>query len=38
MEKKFEIPELIIVQFTNEEIITSSGDEYDEGTENGSID
>ena len=39
MKKKFEAPELILIQFTVEDIITSSGDEeYDEGTGNGSLD
>ena len=36
-EKKFECPELIIIQFTNEDIITSSG-EYDPMGDDGLID
>ena len=30
-EKRFEKPELIIVQFTDDDIITTSVDEYGEG-------
>ena len=37
MEKKFEIPELIVIQFTDDEIITTSN-EYDEVGENGDLD
>ena len=37
MEKKFEIPELTIIQFIGEEIITASN-EYDEIGENGDLD
>ena len=36
MEKKFERPELIIITFTNDDIITTSG-EYDSYTSNGQI-
>lgn len=37
MKKVFEIPELIIIQFTDKDIITSSTD-YDEAGEGGSLD
>ena len=33
MDKKYEKPELVIIAFTNDDIITESGDE--EGWENG---
>lgn len=39
MKKTFEAPELIIIEFTDQDIITSSGgSEYDEMTGNGGLD
>ena len=36
-ENKFELPELIVINFTDEDIITDSGD-VDDGTPTGDLD
>ena len=38
MKKKFETPELIIIEFTDKDIIVTSTSDYDEMTGSGDID